>query len=130
MGEHTVSGGSVTLTRTASSVQIGLPYAVTIEPLTQDVQTSTGSSTGNSQRVSEVSIRFADTVGCKVNGDWIAFSQYSQQQFGDSVESFSGTKRIENMGWHKSEDVEMVITHDQPLPFHLLSLIYKFQSND
>ncbi len=130
LGSHTVSGGSVTLTRTASTVQIGLDYTVTIVPLTQDIQTSTGSSIGNAQRVSEVSLRFMDTVGCKVNGDWIAFSQYNQQQFGDSVQSFSGIKRIENLGWHKSEDIDITITHDQPLPFHLLSVIYKFQAND
>jgi hypothetical protein len=105
-----------------------LPVNVRLDLLTPEAQTGTGSAQGNSMRTSEVSIRFKNTVGCKVNGSVVPF-----REFGDvldqPVDEFSGVKRIETLGWERGSS-DVLIEHDQPLPFHLLAVIRKFTVND
>jgi hypothetical protein len=127
--DEVVSGGQVTISRAASSVTIGLPYTTTIETLMQDFGTSTGSIHGNSNRIGEVSIRYMDTYGCKINGDYVAFRRLDTSILDDAPETFSGLHRIETLGWERG-DVTVTIVQDDPLPFHIQQVIYKFQSND
>lgn len=129
MPQQVVSGGSITLSRKAYSIQIGLPLTTRLELLTPEIQTGVGSAQGNAMRTSEVSIRFKDTIGCKVNGDVVAFREFGEDVLDQPVAEFSGVKRIENLGWGRGSS-DIVIEHDQPLPFHLLAVIRKFTVND
>jgi hypothetical protein len=129
IGEYTVASGSITLNRTASAVTIGLGYTTTIETLMQDFGSGAGSIHGNSNRIGEVTIRYLDTVGCKINGDYVAFRQIDQMNLDDAPESFTGLHRMEVMGWNRG-DVNVTITQDAPVAMHILQVIYKFTSND
>ncbi|MNF13954.1 hypothetical protein D3C80_2159740 [compost metagenome] len=44
-------------------------------------------------------------------------------------ELFTGIHRLENLGWERGQ-ASLVIEQDQPLPFHLLSVIKKATFND
>lgn len=129
IGEFTVSGGSVTLPRAASSVTIGLPYTTTIETLMQDFSTGAGSVHGNSNRIGEVSIRYLETVGCKINGDYVAFRRIDDAELDSAISGYTGTHRMEILGWNRG-DVNVTITQEDPLPFHIQQVTYKFSSND
>lgn len=129
LSDTVVSGGQVTISRAASAVTIGLPYTTTIETLMQDISTSTGSLMGNSNRIGEVSIRYLNTYGCKVNGDAITFRRYDTSILDDVPVEFTGIKRIETLGWERG-DVTVTITQEDPLPFHIQQVIFKFQGND
>jgi hypothetical protein len=126
-GDYTVSGGSITLNRTANTVTIGLKYTMTLKPMTPELMTGEGSAAGNSMRVSEVTLRLHESIGCKVNGDNMSFVS-----FGDVLDeapaSFTGLKRIEKLGWGRGE-CDVTITSADPYPLHVLAVIYKFTVN-
>ena len=124
-----VTGGQVTIPRKAFNVQIGLHFKTTIKTLTPEVQGNTGSMQGNSMRIGEITLRFHETIGCKVNGQTIAFRDLGEQVLDQPPKLFTGDHRIENLGWERGK-ASLLIEQDQPLPFHLLCVIKKISFND
>ena len=84
-------------------------------------------------RIGEVTLRFLDTVGCKVKGkgitQTISFRNLGEGILDQAPDNFIGVKRIENLGWDRGE-ASLEILQDQPLPFHLLNVIKKITIND
>ncbi|EKT4541542.1 hypothetical protein QEM15_003751 [Pseudomonas putida] len=133
MQQQVVAGGQVNIPRNAFNVQIGLHYTTTIETLTPEVQGGTGSAQGNSMRIGEITLRFLNTTGCKVKGQGlqqtISFRNLGEDVLDQPPPNFSGVRRLENLGWERGE-ASLQIIQDQPLPFHLLSVIKKLTIND
>lgn len=129
MQPQTVVGGQITLPRNAKAVQIGLHYKMTIKTLTPEVQGSTGSMQGNSMRIGEITLRFNKTIGCKINGQTVAFRNLGKQVLDKPPVLFTGDHRLENLGWERGK-AQLLIEQDQPLPFHLLCVIKKITFND
>lgn len=129
MQQQTVVAGQVTLPRPARFVQIGLNFVTKIKTLTPEVQGSTGSVQGNSMRIGEITLRFLETTGCKVNGQIIAFRSTGAGTLDQPPELFTGVHRMENLGWERGQ-ASITITQEQPLPFQLLSVIKKATFND
>lgn len=131
MQRATVDGGQITLTRNANTVEIGLPYTTTIETLRPEVGSPSGASQGNSMAIREVTLRFLNTIGCRLNGDVIAFRQFGTEVLDRSVPAFTGDHRMEQLGWARDGAVgELLIEQRQPMPFHLLCVISKLTIND
>mgnify|MGYP006366807761 CR=1 FL=1 len=125
-GRYTVASGSITLDRAATSVVIGLPYTSTIELLPPEIQTGMGSASGHAMSVSEVSVRFHETTGCKVQASGSTADELTFRQTGDDVLDqapalFSGIKRIECLGWERG-DAPLILSQDLPMPWHVLSV--------
>lgn len=129
MQRATVTGGEITLSRNAMAVEIGLPYTTSVRTLRPEVGAPGGSSQGNSMSVREVTLRFLDTIGCRLNGDVIAFRDFGQGVLDQPSALFTGDHRLEQLGWSR-EEAEMLIEQRQPLPFHLLCVILKLTIND
>ncbi|MCB2251792.1 hypothetical protein KTQ74_07800 [Pseudomonas chlororaphis] len=129
MQQQVVASGQITLPRTAKYVQIGLNFKTRIKTLTPEVQGGTGSAQGNSMRIGEVTLRFLETIGCKINGQTIAFRNLGVQVLDQPPELFTGVHRLENLGWERGQ-ASLLIEQDQPLPFHLLSVTKKITIND
>jgi len=129
MQQQAVVGGQITLPRNAFTVQAGLPFRTRIKTLTPEVQASTGSAQGNSMMINEITLRFLETTGCKVNGQTIAFRTTGEDVLDQPPPLFSGVHRMENLGWERGE-ASIEITQEQPLPFHLLCVIKKITIND
>lgn len=129
MQQQVVSGGQVTLTQAANTVQIGLPFVTRIKTLTPEVQGGTGSAQGNSMRIGEITLRFLETTGCKVNGQTIAFRNLGPGVLDQPPPLFTGDHRLENLGWERGK-ASIEITQEQPLPFNLLCVIKKMQINE
>lgn len=129
IGEFTVSGGEVVLSRTASTVMIGLPYTMRLVMLTPEVQTQAGTAQGNAVSISEVSVRVLNSVGMKVNGQYIEFRKFGVGVLDSPIAPYSGYKKLPLLGWGDGE-AELVIEHEQPLPFTLLSVIRKVTVNE
>jgi hypothetical protein len=129
MQQQVVSGGQITLPRKAYSVQAGLPFKTRIKTLTPEVTGGTGSAQGNSMRIGEVTLRFLETIGCKINGQIVAFRNLGSQILDKPPVLFTGDHRIENLGWERGQ-ASLLIEQDQPLPFHLLCVIKKATFND
>ncbi|TWC18120.1 hypothetical protein FBY06_11545 [Pseudomonas sp. SJZ085] len=129
MQQQVVAGGQVTIPRNAFAVQIGLNFVTKIKTLTPEVQGSTGSVQGNSMRIGEITLRFLETTGCKVNGQIIAFRSTGAGTLDQPPDLFTGVHRMENLGWDRGQ-ASITITQEQPLPFQLLSVIKKATFND
>ena len=133
MQQQVVTGGQVTIPRKAFATSIGLNFKTLIKTLTPEAQGNTGSSQGNSMRIGELTLRFLDTIGCKVKGKGLAqtisFRNLGEKVLDQPPANFIGVKRIENLGWERGE-ASLEIMQDQPLPFHLLNVIKKITIND
>lgn len=129
VGEFTVTGGQITLSRAATEVNIGLHFRSRLKLLPPEIQTGMGSASGNAMRTSEVTARFYETTGCSVNGNEISFRKAGSGVLDQAPELFTGVKRVENLGWGRGEDA-LEFTQEEPMPFHLLSVTRKFTVND
>lgn len=125
IADQTVSGGQVVLPREANSVVIGLPYTSRIVTLTPELMTGQGSSQGASMSISEVSVRFLDTINCKMDGDVIAFNH---TELNTAPTPYTGTHKIGRTGWGDGE-LEITFEQDMAYPWHILSISYTFTVN-
>lgn len=128
MGEFTVSGGQITLPRAAFEVVIGLGYTSTVDLLPPEIQTGTGSSSGEAMSTSEVKLRVHETSACYVNGKEVAFRQFGSDLLDQAPPVFSGIKTLGTLGWNNG-DSPLTITQPLPMPFHLLAVIRKLTVN-
>lgn len=128
LGEFTVDGGEITLTRAASDVVIGLAYESSVTLLTPEMP-GLGSFQGNAMSVSDVVVRFLETVSCKVNGDVLSFRNFGSNLLDQAPEPFSGVKSITTLGWKKGNN-EQTISQDEPMAWHVLSVVRKLTVND
>jgi hypothetical protein len=125
--------GNVTLTRSSKRTLIGLPFRTEIELLTPEVGGADGTSQGNSMRVSELTLRFLDTLGAQVfdgegNEQVVPFRNFGPAVLDVAPTLYTGLVRIEVLGWERGRS-ELTIVQDQPLPMHLLAVVRKFQTN-
>lgn len=128
VGRYTVAGGSITIARPCMTVVIGLDYQNRVELLDPEMQTQDGSSTGSAMSTSEVTARWYETTGATINGQKVIFRTMPNAVDAPPVR-FSGTKRIENLGWERGES-DIVITQDEPMPWHLLSVAHTLSVNN
>lgn len=123
-----VTGGQITLPRTAKRIEAGLHYETTIETLTPEVGTTEGTTQNARKRTSEVTLRFLETTGAECNGQLIPFRKFGLGILDKPAPLFTGDHRLGTLGWDRGEDT-LVIQQRQPLPFHLLAIITTFTSN-
>lgn len=123
MGEQVVTGGSITLPRTATKVSVGLPYIARIRQESPEVGTGSGTSQGQAISVHSTSVRFHKTIGAKLNGSEIDFRQFDKPMTLDQpLEAFTGLKTMSDLGWGKGE-AEMLLEQTQPYPWTVLAII-------
>lgn len=128
MPQATVSGGQITLSRKANTVEIGLHFESTIQTLSPEVSTTEGTTQNAKKRTSEVTMRFLDTTGAECNGQVIPFRRFGPQILNKPAPLFTGDHYWGKLGWERGEDT-LTIQQRQPLPFHLLAIMYTFTSN-
>ena len=128
MPQAVVSGGQITLTRKAKSIEAGLHYETTIQTLTPEVATSEGTTQNAKKRTSEVTMRFLETTGAECNGQVIPFRRFGPQILDKPAPLFTGDHYWGKLGWERGED-SLLIQQRQPLPFHILAIIFTFTSN-
>lgn len=128
VGMFTVTAGAITLLRNARAVEIGLPFSNSVKLLRPELQGGEGSAQANPQRIHEVSMLLADTIGCTINGDVIAFREFGEDLLDVPPQQFSGYKRAGLTEWTRG-DQNVTISQDEPYPFHLLSVVRKLTVN-
>lgn len=121
--------GILTIAETVEDYSVGLPFTKRIVTLTPEITGQTGSAQGNSMRISEITVRVLDSLGLKINGQSIPFRRMGREKLDQSLVPVSGEYRMGNLGWDRGE-AQIEITHDQPLPLHVLSVIKKITVND
>lgn len=123
MGEQVVTGGAITLPRTATKVSVGLPYVARIRQESPEIGTGTGTSQGQAISVHNTKVRFYKTIGARLNGTDFQFRQFDTDMTLDQpLEPFTGLKDMSDLGWQQGE-AEMVLEQTQPYPWTVLAVI-------
>ena len=126
----TVSGGQITLDRTATTVAVGLPYTSTLKPTSFDPgQLQNGTAQGRHFRVHRLGIRFYKSLGGEVETmpgqfDPIPF-RGPDTKMDESPGAFTGQKDVHIAG-DFALTADVTLRQSQPLPMSILSLIPRF----
>lgn len=125
--DKVVSGGSITLERSATKVQVGLAYLSVIDTLPFEVVTDTNTTRGKTKRIHQVHVLFNNTLGGTV-GERGADDQMiiPTRAGGDPMDSapplFSETKTVKIPASH-TKDAQVTIEQSQPLPMTVLNIV-------
>ena len=131
--DKTVSGGSITLDRSASKVHVGYSYTSTIETLRLEGGANDGVSQGKIKRIHGVTVRFLESVGAEVgpdtsNLDRIPFRD-SSMAMDTAVPIFSGDKEISFPSGYDN-DARIVVRQTQPLPMTVTAIMRRSNTFD
>lgn len=128
MPQATVTDGKITITRKANHIEAGLHYETTIETLPPEIATAEGTIQNAKKRISEVTMRFLNTTGAECNGQVIPFRRLGPLILDKPAALFTGDHYWGKLGWDRDGNT-LLIQQRQPLPFHLLAIIFTFTSN-
>ncbi|SMG60163.1 hypothetical protein [Cedecea sp. NFIX57] len=128
MSQAVVASGQIAIPRKANKIEAGLHYETSIETLTPEIPTSEGTMQNARKRTSEVTLRFLETTGAECNGQVIPFRTFGPKILNQPAPLFTGDHYIGKLGWERGEDT-LLIQQRQPLPFHLLAIMFTFTSN-
>lgn len=129
-----VSGGSITLTRTASIVHVGLGYNSDLWTQRINAGAANGTSQGKIKRIHKVVFRFFQTLGLKFGPEDDSLDTYTFRRTSDPMGApppylDDDTKDILwNGGYEKTGRI--FIRQDQPLPMTLLAAMPTVQTQD
>lgn len=131
--QRTVTGGSITLLRDASVVNIGLPCPCKYRSMRLEAGASDGTSQGKTKRIHKAVLRFLDTGGGRYGSDINNLDSLqlrtSSDAMGAPVPLFSGDKVVP---WPEgyNTDAYMLFVNDQPTPVTLLGLMPQISTSD
>lgn len=129
----TVSGGSVTLDRSASVVHIGLPFVSRLVPMRFEAGGGSGSSQGKIRRIHKLVIRFLDTLGGKAGKYKGKLDELSRRApgtpMGQPSPIFSNDHEMEFPGDYDFDSF-VEIRQDQPLPMTISAIMPRMVASD
>jgi hypothetical protein len=133
----TVSGGQITLPTAATTVRVGAAYGGKLKPMKLDLLMANGTSQGRKRRISEVVVRFKDTLGGKVgtaSNQVLTDPQFSETipfrttstPMDQSPPLFTGDVPVT---WQGNADFsgDIQVTQNDPLPMTVLGIFAKFE---
>mgnify|MGYP003624260740 FL=1 len=129
----TVSGGTITLDRSASKIHIGYGYTSSLETLRMEAGAEDGIAQGKIKRIHGVTARFFQTVGAELgpdnnNLDRLPFRD-SSMNMDEAVPLFNGDKEISFPSGYDN-DAKIVIRQTQPLPMTILAIMRRSNTFD
>ena len=131
--DKVVSGGSITLTRSSTSVKVGLPYTSLLQTMRLDAGSQNGTSQSKTKRIFNIAIRLYESIGVEVGPDLsnmesIPFRS-SANPMDQAIPVYTGDKDIEFRGNYETDGF-IYVRQTQPLPLTILSLYPELTTND
>ena len=121
----TVSGGSVTLDRSAQKVHAGLNYDSILQTLRIEAGSAQGVAHSKVKRVNEITVRLHKSLGIEVGGSLddleVLPFRSSAELMGLPVALFTGDKKVEFRDDYNT-DGYVYIRQQQPLPLTVLAI--------
>ena len=125
MDNATPSGGSITLTRTAEDIEVGLNYNTEIKTMPSNITLDSGPISVKKRRISRVSAQLHESSGVKVNGKPLPARGFGVGILGKAPDEFTGIKTIPILGY--SRTAQITVTQTDPVPLTLLGLTLELQ---
>ncbi len=131
--DATVSSGTITLVYAATSVEAGLGFEHTVEPM-PPILSGANSGLGAKVRPISVTLRLQDTAALTLDVGRgykaVPFQSLGGALLDQPVTSFTGDKTVRALGWRTvGPDPMWSIRQDAPLAFTLLSVATKISAN-
>jgi hypothetical protein len=131
--DKTVSGGAITLERSAGKVHVGYNYSSFVETLRLEAGAEDGVSQGKIKRIHGVTVRLLNSVGVELgpdtnNLDRIPFRD-SSMAMDTAVPMFTGDKEISFPSGYDN-DARVVVQQSQPLPMTILAVMRRSNTFD
>mgnify|MGYP001280224881 CR=1 FL=1 len=122
----TVTGGSVTLERSANTVHVGLGYRALMRTLDPEVQTESGPSQGKTRRIERITARVVDTYTLKIGPSLTSLQEIPFRTPSipmGQLTLFTGDKRL-LLQHTPDRQFDLHFVHDDPLPCTILAIMY------
>lgn len=119
MPDEVVTSGSITLSRPAGEIVIGLRYLSTLKTISQEFDLGQGSMQGQRVRWARPLLRVYKSAKPRVNDSFLP-SGIGSDGMGKKVPLFTGFLEYGGQDWSDSSSINIEI--DDPLPFNLLAI--------
>lgn len=131
---RTVTGGSITLARPASVVQVGLPYTMKLRTLRFEAGAQDGTAQGKTQRINGLVMRLHETGPGLFYGDGVTMDELHLRRPGDAMDApvplFSGDTEILPFPSGYDKGATMTLEHHIPLPCTIVALMPQMSTYD
>jgi hypothetical protein len=131
--DRVVTSGAITLQRSASVVQVGLPCPATVRTTRIEAGAGDGTAQGKTKRITKVVIRFYNTLGAKAGPDANHLDTLEFRTGSDLMDQapplFTGDKLMDWPGGYDFDGFVMV-TQDQPLPMTVVAIMPQVHTFD
>lgn len=131
--DKTVSGGSVTLDRSASIVHIGYGFTSRLQTMRPEAGGGNGTAQGKLKRVHKIVLRLLRTLGGKYGPSFSSLSEILFRTGSDLMDAppplFTGDKELP-FGSDWDRDGYVCIEQTQPLPMTIVAIMPHMVTND
>ena len=128
-----VSSGSITLDRSANTIQIGLGYESILQTMRIEAGAQQGVAQSRIKRIHEITLRLFRSVGLEVGSNLSDMEIIPFRTTSDTMDvatlEFSGDKRIEFRGDFDT-DGHIFIRQSQPLPTNVIGIYPRVTTNE
>jgi len=122
LGNETVSGGQITMDRSATDAEVGLNFDTLIRTLPVNVDYQDGPTFMQLKRFPSVFVDVYESLGVFVDGFRIADRNFGAGILGQAPQPWSGVERVRLLGWDRLKTIEITQTDPQPLTLRAVTL--------
>ncbi len=126
MSSATPSSGSITLARTATTVEVGLDFDTEIKTMPLNMDFQDGPILTRKKRVVRVVADLYESLGISVNGTYLADRSFGVGVLDDTPTPFTGIKETFLLGW--DDLAQVTITQTDPVPMTVLGLAVEVEA--
>lgn len=126
MANATPASGSITLSRTATTVEVGLDYDTTVKTMPMNMDFQDGPTLTRKKRVVRVIADLYQSLGVYVNGTYLADRSFGTGILDDTPAPFTGIKEKYLLGW--DDLAQVTITQQDPVPMTILGLAVEVEA--
>ena len=114
---------------TVGTVFVGKRSLSKISLFPPELQNSPATTSPSLFKINHINLYMYETINPKVNGSIVETKQFNQNLF-DPPSPYTGHKRIELNGWTSFDEYKLEISQNEPLPFHITSLVTELIFNE
>lgn len=131
--QRTVASGAITLQRSASVVQVGLPCPAKLATVRMNAGAADGTAQGKTKRINRVVVRLLDTLGGEMGPAEDETDEILFRSSGDAMNSappvFTGDKDIVWRGGYEKDAIIWYV-NEQPLPATVVAIMPQVTTQD
>lgn len=120
MPNATVASGSITLSRTATSIEVGLDYDVKVKTMPLNIDFQNGPILTRKKRIVRVIVNLYQSLGIYIDGTLLPDRTLGENVLDTTPTPYTGLKEIFMLGWTDLAQIE--ITQVDPVPMLLIGL--------